>query len=553
MTLSSLNTVHRNIKKKNFSSVPSLPSVSVVQFDSNVNVTTTGSNLVTSWKDKTGTYSAIQTNTSYMPSLTSSYINGKYGIVQNGTGGMLLTASGLPAATTSATYFFVMKFSSFSASINQFLSTNGNWRLGAMHLFARPSGSIENCLYSVNGNGAVGTILPTNSPFILMINYSTSGPTTTYARLNGVNSSTHTFSTSPYGNALLSTELDIGGWAADGGRSINGGYSEFLYYNSPLTDAQISQIELYLSVKWGITVSTTVTAAPSAPTAVTATVASSTSISVAFTPPSGTVTSYTVTSSPGSITASGSGSPITVTGLTAGTAYTFTVTATNVTGTSPASSASASVTTSAASSVTRTGMTFELVFGTSSLPTLDTFGSTLTNTGPPSMVNDATRGYVLYCNVNQYVTTTVNTGSSSFSKAWWYKPNVAGNYANTLSSGNLPIFYYTNPSSITAQFNFSSGTAIALTDTTSRGTGTWTHYVVCYDNSTSFAGMYVNGTLVSSGTTSFTETSAMQINAWNSNPSIGNAYFDNIHIYNRALTATEISSMYTYELNNPTL
>ena len=53
---------------------------------------------------------------------------------------------------------------------------------------------------------------------------------------------------------------------------------------------------------------------------------------------------YTVTSSPGGITATGSSSPITVTGLTNGTAYTFTVTATNSAGTGSASSASNSVT-----------------------------------------------------------------------------------------------------------------------------------------------------------------------------------------------------------------
>ena len=58
----------------------------------------------------------------------------------------------------------------------------------------------------------------------------------------------------------------------------------------------------------------------------------------------GPITSYTVTASPGSITATGTGSPIIVSGLTNGTAYTFTVTATNKIGTGPASSPSNSVT-----------------------------------------------------------------------------------------------------------------------------------------------------------------------------------------------------------------
>jgi hypothetical protein len=68
---------------------------------------------------------------------------------------------------------------------------------------------------------------------------------------------------------------------------------------------------------------------------------------VSFTAPANNgsaITSYTVTASPGGATASGSGSPITVTGLTNGTAYTFTVTAINGLGTGAASSASNTVT-----------------------------------------------------------------------------------------------------------------------------------------------------------------------------------------------------------------
>ena len=56
------------------------------------------------------------------------------------------------------------------------------------------------------------------------------------------------------------------------------------------------------------------------------------------------ITSYTVTSSPGSFTATGSSSPLTVTGLQSSVQYTYTVTATNAIGTSSASSASAGVT-----------------------------------------------------------------------------------------------------------------------------------------------------------------------------------------------------------------
>jgi hypothetical protein len=86
---------------------------------------------------------------------------------------------------------------------------------------------------------------------------------------------------------------------------------------------------------------------PDAPTIGTVT-AGDAQATVNFTAPASNggaaITGYTVTSNPGGITATGAGSPITVNGLTNGTAYTFTVTATNGVGTSADSAASNSVT-----------------------------------------------------------------------------------------------------------------------------------------------------------------------------------------------------------------
>lgn len=94
---------------------------------------------------------------------------------------------------------------------------------------------------------------------------------------------------------------------------------------------------------------------PTTPTIGTATDGGTgTTASVAFTPSTyigkGTIT-YTATSSPDSITATGSASPITVSGLTTGTAYTFTVNGTTNYGvTSDSSAASNSVTPASPSS-----------------------------------------------------------------------------------------------------------------------------------------------------------------------------------------------------------
>ena len=86
---------------------------------------------------------------------------------------------------------------------------------------------------------------------------------------------------------------------------------------------------------------------PDAPVIGTAT-AGDTTATVAFTAPASTggsaITLYTVTSSPSNITATGTTSPITITGLLNGTAYTFTVTATNIAGTGQASGTSNTVT-----------------------------------------------------------------------------------------------------------------------------------------------------------------------------------------------------------------
>ena len=98
---------------------------------------------------------------------------------------------------------------------------------------------------------------------------------------------------------------------------------------------------------------------PDAPTAVSAT-AGNAQATVSFTAPSNnggaSITGYTITSNPGSISQSGASSPITLTGLTNGTAYTFTVVASNSVGNSSASSASNSVTPSAPNYIASTNV-----------------------------------------------------------------------------------------------------------------------------------------------------------------------------------------------------
>jgi hypothetical protein len=109
-------------------------------------------------------------------------------------------------------------------------------------------------------------------------------------------------------------------------------------YTAPSTNYSLTQPALSANI---------IAVVPGAPTIGAAT-AGNGQANVAFSAPSFTggasITGYTVTSSPDGITASGATSPITITGLTNGTAYTFSVVATNSAGNSTSSGASNSVT-----------------------------------------------------------------------------------------------------------------------------------------------------------------------------------------------------------------
>ena len=93
---------------------------------------------------------------------------------------------------------------------------------------------------------------------------------------------------------------------------------------------------------------------PGAPTNVSVVVGNA-QATVSFNPPSSdgglAITSYTVTSSPGGTTASGTSSPIVISGLTNGSTYTFTVKATNSKGTGTSSAASSAVTIGSSGSI----------------------------------------------------------------------------------------------------------------------------------------------------------------------------------------------------------
>lgn len=159
---------------------------------------------------------------------------------------------------------------------------------------------------------------------------------------------------------------------------------------------------------------------------------------VTFTPDArNAATSYTVTSSPGGFTATGSSSPLTVTGLQSGVAYTFTVTATNSYGTSAASSASSSVTattvpaTPAAPTATSpAGATYDTVSWTAPA----TGGKAITNYFVAS--SDGKSGNTASTSIN------ISQEGGTAQTYTVYATNANGNSATSASSGSVTTFSF---------------------------------------------------------------------------------------------------------------
>lgn len=307
--------------------------------------------------------------------------------------------------------------------------------------------------------------------------------------------------------------------------------------------------------------------APSAPTAVTATVVSSTSVSVAFTPPAGTVTSYTVTSTPGSFTGTGSASPITVTGLTASTAYTFTVTATNSNGTSPASTASTSVTTSTVStaSTSISGLTDPIMlfnFATSSYTNNGSVGGTGTNTGctlystgssaptAGSTIPITGSGCIYFPgNSGTFTIPSFTLTTSGITIAFWYY-NVTSLY--TYSSNYSPVVFSGTPGNIQYYYqipekvfhlNPNSGSASDHNSSTALwAANSWQHVVVAASSSSVV--FYSNGA-TANGTTSAPGSTLPSSGSMTSNVMQNLAgYVCDFRVYNYQLNQTQVTSLY---------
>jgi hypothetical protein len=295
---------------------------------------------------------------------------------------------------------------------------------------------------------------------------------------------------------------------------------------------------------------------PGAPTIGTAT-AGNAQASVAFTAPTVTggpsITSYTATSSPGGITGSAASSPITVSGLTNGTAYTFTVTATNSIGTGAASSASNSVTPSAAPTTDTYFPYVPLLLETTSTngQQNNTFLDSSTNNFTITRNGTPTQGSITpYWPAGQWSnyfsssylsvadSASLRFGAANFTiEAWVFRTASGATHTIAAKGAATPTGWVFQISSADKLVFIDTSTSI--TGATSLAANTWYYVaVVRAGTGSNQTTLYVNGASDGTGTsaTTFNQTDAMRIGTDRSAANGFAGYVSNLRLSNTNLT-----------------
>ncbi len=336
------------------------------------------------------------------------------------------------------------------------------------------------------------------------------------------------------------------GWATSVGGAVS--YADGASYTMGSANAT-------LYAKW-ITV-------PGAPTIGTATAGNATS-SVTFTAPASdggaTITGYTVTSSPGGLTGTGSASPIIVTGLSNGTAYTFTVTATNSVGTGTSSVASNSIIPSA---ISAGGLVSYWPFDGNANDIIGSnHGTVYGGASLASGLKGVTDTAYSFDGVDDYINVNSSFGNpNTVTISVWFKTSSNGIIFNqhdtvsppTSANSHVPALWVIPDGRLRAELW--SGSIGAIYSSNSVADNNW-HLATLVGN-TNIQYLYLDGVLVNSRSGNLSQ-------SWWARTTFGVGYaanregsasvwkyfpgsLDQVHIYNRALSGSEILVIYNEE------
>lgn len=187
--------------------------------------------------------------------------------------------------------------------------------------------------------------------------------------------------------------------------------------------------------------------------------------------------------------------------------------------------------------------------GSAAVPTATTAGSGYSTTYP--ITNTATvaiaatvgtRANVFSFSGGNYLQISYNL-PVVFTRTFWVSTATPGtNSGNVFSTAKSPV-YFNGSTFLKNEVNWGSSTWASCVSTTPQ-TSTWIFYAVVQTAST--VAMYVNGLLAASssaGSAWVGDTSVIQFGAFQSG-SFYTGYLDDMRLYVRALSATEISSIY---------
>jgi RHS repeat-associated protein len=314
------------------------------------------------------------------------------------------------------------------------------------------------------------------------------------------------------------TQEQLSNVTVTGTTAVVTGLSRSTSYTLDVAGYNISGTGSYSST---VTARTGSTSAPGAPTGLTVTGVTSSSVSLSWTAPSGTVTGYYVYENGGSASvASSTSTSVTVTGLSASTAYTFTVAGYNSGGTgTPSSSVPATTSAPPAPPAPPTGLTVTGTTDTSvslswTAPSGTVTGYYVYENGGSTSVATSTSTSVTVTGLSEstgYTFTvaaynSVNTGtpSSSVPATTTALPGApAGLTVTGTTSGSVSLSWTAPPGTVTGYYVYENGGSASMATSTSTSvtvsgltvSTTYTFTVASYDaNGTSTQSSSVSAT-----------------------------------------------------------
>ena len=165
----------------------------------------------------------------------------------------------------------------------------------------------------------------------------------------------------------------------------------------------------------------------------------------------------------------------------------------------------------------------------------------------PTFTSAVGGGTFLFNGTNQTASVASLNLQQNFTLEAWVNQNVLNGFvifgqgSGAINNGGLHILYTSNT---TIRFGF---TANDTDFTVATSTGTWYHMIFTYNSSTFAKGFYLNA-VVQSGTVvtgpgAYTGSGVFRLGAsYSTGGTYGNGYFEGVKMYNRILTADEITS-----------